>query len=581
MSGRSSASLLVRFVREAFTDRKILLIIAVSIAGSSLSTLASPYLLKIAIDEYIIPGRYEKLPLIAFLYLLALVGQWLFMTLQTYYVEVFGQRVLRRLRASLEEKVLRARLDFFAERSTGDLVSRLINDTNLVNDVLVSGLLGGIGSMLSVVGIVAAMLILDVRLTLATLSTVPLMVFIAKYFGGRIRRAYRETRKRIAKLSSIVEETVSGIETVRSFGRERMVEEEFDRASRETISAFMRVARYMGVFWPLMNLATLASISIVIGYGAYLAYTGAATVGVVVAFVQYAQRIRGPINNVVSMYDSLQSALASLERIYEVLDDPRVEDDEGIRISRLRGDIAVENVWFWYPGRRDPALRGVSLHIRPGERVALVGHTGAGKTTLANLLMRFYDPQKGRILYDGIDSRSISRRSLRSRIGYVPQETYLFPGTIMENIKLGKPDAGDEDVVRVCKELGIHEFIMRLPRGYQTPAGEAGRLLSVGEKQLISIARAMLRDPDIVILDEALSSVDPKTESRVLSAMAKLMAGRTSIIIAHRLAVTRLADKVVVLEGGRIVEEGPPRELLERRGAFYRLYTSQEMLARG
>ncbi|MFA4647802.1 ABC transporter ATP-binding protein [Pyrococcus kukulkanii] len=549
-------SLFLRFLREALSQRSILGIAVVAIIGSTLATLASPYLLRVAIDHYIIPRKLEGLPFIATLYLLALVAQWFFTTLQTYYTEMLGQNVLKSLRRQLYEKILVSNLDFFKNRSTGDLVSRIINDTNMVNDILVSGLLGGISSILSIAGIIAAMLFLSPRLTLATLLSVPLMVVVAYYFGGRMRRAYRETREKVAKISSIVEESVSGIETIRAFGKEKDVEKEFSKASLETVKAYLRVAIYMGLFWPLMNITSLLSVIIVIAYGGYLAYKGAVSIGVVVAFVQYAQRFRGPINNVVSMYDSLQSALAALDRIYEIIDDENVESYEGIEVERLNGEIKFENVWFEYEKGR-PVLKDVNLEIPAGSKIALVGKTGAGKTTIANLIMRFYDPTRGRILYDGIDGRRISRKSLRNRIGYVPQETYLFPGTIMENILIANPGASKEDVIRVCKQLGIHEFIMRLPKGYDTPAGEAGKLLSLGERQLIAIARAMLKDPDIVILDEALSSVDPKTERLVQEAMLKLMEGRTSIIIAHRPGILRYVDKIVVIHDGRIAMEIP------------------------
>ena len=574
MADKSSLSLLKRFVREAISEKKILAIVVISIIGSAIANIASPYILSVAIDNYIIPGKYEALWLIALLYLFALVGQWFFATLQTFYTEVFGQKVLKNLREMLHRKMLVSSLDFFKDKSTGDLVSRIINDTNVINDVLVSGLLGGLGSLLSLIGIIVAMLFLDVKLTLVTLSSVPIMVIIALYFGGRMRRAYRDTRQKIAKISSVVEESVAGIETIRTYGKEEDVEREFSKASAETIKAYLRVAVYMGIFWPLMNIASLLSVVVVIAYGGYQAYLGAVSIGIVVAFIQYAQRFRGPINNVVSMYDSLQSALAALERTYEVLDDKSVEDYEGKSIDKFEGNIEFRNVCFEYEKGR-PVLKGINSLIPAGSKVAVVGKTGAGKTTLAALIMRFYDPTEGSVLYDGIEGRTISRKSLRRKIGYVPQETYLFPGTIMENILMANPEASEEDVIRVCRELGVHQFIMKLPKGYDTTAGEAGKLLSVGEKQLISLARALLKDPKVVILDEALSSVDPKTERLVQDAMLKLMEGRTSIIIAHRLSIVHFVDKVMVVEDGKIVEEGSLEALLGKEGYFYRLYTSQ------
>ncbi len=573
MDSESSVKITLRFIRETFKHKRLLILIILSIVGSSLSTLASPYLLAVAIDKYIIPRRLGGLPKIAGLYLIALVGQWFFTTLQMWYVEIFGQRVLQDLRSKLQLKILRSSLSFFKDKKTGDLVSRIINDTNMINDVLISGLIGGLASLISLVGIIIAMALLEPRLTLAVLVSIPLMTYTAKRFGGQIRGAYRETRRKIASISNVVEESVSGIETIKAFRRERAVLREFEQAALKTVKAYMKVAFYMGIFWPLMSISSLLSVVIVIAYGGYLAYIGTTNIGIVVAFIQYAQRFRGPINNIVSMYDSLQGALAALERIYEILDSEE-EKEEGAEIEKLEGNVVLENVWFEYE-RGISVLRNINLVIPAGTRLALVGRTGAGKTTLVGLIMRFYDPTRGRILYDNIDGRTIRRSSLRRRIAYVPQETYLFTGTILENILVAKPNASREEVEAVCKELGIHEFIMHLPKGYDTPTGEAGKLLSVGEKQLISIARAMLKNPDIVILDEALSSVDPKTEGIVQRALLHLMKGRTSIIVAHRLSITRHTDRIVVLENGRIVEEGSFQELLSRRGKFYTLYMSQ------
>ncbi|MEB3852080.1 MAG: ABC transporter ATP-binding protein/permease [Desulfurococcales archaeon] len=574
MAGRSSLGLLRRFLAETLRHRRLLALVAATIAGSSLANLAAPYLLKVAIDQYIVPGRLGELPRVAGLYLAALVAQWGFAAARNWYINVFGQSVLYDLRSRLLERSLRARMDFYRRHRTGDLVSRIINDTSYVNDVLVSGILGGLGDLVSLAGILAAMFMLNARLALVALATIPLMAAIARGFGGRLRAAWRRTRAALAGVSSVVEETVSGIETVKAFGVEGDAERRFLDASLTTMRAYLRVAVYMGLFWPLMNLSSTASLAIVAAAGAYMVKAGAASIGVVVAFIQYVQRFRGPINNVVSMYDNLQAALASLERIYEVID-AEEEDDSGVEIGRVEGRIEYWGVWFSYePGR--PVLRGVTFRVNPGETVAIVGETGAGKTTIASLLLRFYDPERGEILVDGVDTRRIRRSSLRARVSYVPQETYLFPGTVMENILIARPGATPEDVVRVCRQLGIHDYIERLPDGYNTSVGEAGKRLSAGERQLIAIARAMLRDPDVVVLDEALSSVDPATEDLVRRAMGRLMEGRTSIVIAHRLRAARDADRIVVVEGGRVVEEGTFGELMAKRGRFYRLYTTQE-----
>ena len=574
MAGESTLNLLARFLRDILSHRRKLAIVIAMIIGTSVTTLLAPYILEVAIDKYILAGRYGELPLIALVYLVVLILQWVFTASRDWYINVFGQDVLYNLRSRLMEKSLRARAEFYEYRRTGDLVSRIINDTSFVNDVLVSGLLGGIGDLGNLVGIIIAMYILEPSLTLIALANVPIMIVIARYFGGRMRKVYRDTREKMAMVSNVVEETVSGVETVRAYGREDLAEREFKRASIDTYKAYMKAVVYMGIFWPLMNMSSMLSIVTVLAAGAYLIYTGVTTIGVVVAFIQYTQRFRGPINNIVSMYDSLQSAFASLERIYEILD-TEDESDDGVGVDKLEGKIEYKNVWFEYE-HGNPVIKGVNIVINPGEVVALVGHTGAGKTTLVYLLLRFREVKSGKILIDNIDIRDIRRSSLRRRIGYVPQETYLFPGTILENIKIVKPDATQDEVIETCRKLGIHEFIEKLPNGYDTDAGEAGKRLSAGEKQLISLARAMLRKPDIIILDEALSNIDPKTEEIVRRAMKRLLKGRTAIIIAHRLALTQEVDKIIVLEDGRVVEEGSFQELMVKKGKFYRLYKVQE-----
>jgi ATP-binding cassette subfamily B protein len=556
------------------TFRLDVAVVSLAIAFNSLATLLSPYVLSLTIDRGIVGADYASLPMYVGLYVLLVLAQWVTQVVRVSRTEVLGQKVLSSLRETMFRRYMSATLDFYQGYQVGDLVSRLVNDTSTVNEALVTGLLNVVGDLVSMLGSLAIMVYLSPQLTLASLVTVPPMVLVARVFGGRLRRAWREVRERVSRLTSIVEESASGIEVVKSFGLEDSVLSRFERTSREVYSQTIRASVLAGLFFPLMGVLSSLAVAVVLIYGGYLYLSGALSIGVLVAFTQYVNRLTGPINDLVFMYDSLQTALAALDRIYEVLKSSRVESDEGIDLVDVRGEVVFDHVWFEYvPGI--PVLKDVNITIGPGEVVALVGHTGAGKTTMANLLMKFYEPTRGRILVDGVDIRNVRRSSLRRFISYIPQETFLFPGTVIDNIRVVKPEASDEEVIEVCRRLGIHRFVERLPNGYYTDVGEVGKRLSTGEKQLIAIARALLKDSRIVIVDEALSSVDSETEEMLKKAIRELLRGRTGIVIAHRLTTARDCDRVIVLADGRVVEQGTFSELMAKRGVFYSMYVSQ------
>jgi ATP-binding cassette subfamily B protein len=567
-----------RFAKELLQFRKLVAVAITTIVLSTVLSLFPPYVIGVAIDQHIVSGHVEDFLQLVMLYIALIVALWVLQTIRGYAIEALGQLVAYSQRVKLFSKLLDLRIGFYKDKNVGDLVSRIINGTTTVVDVFVLGLLNTIGDVVTLIGALAVMIMISPALTLISIASISPMVVVIRVLGARMRSTYRDVRMRIGVLTSIVEESFFGVEAIKVFNREKSFVEYFAKESLATTKRAVQAALLGGMFWSSVGfISTLSTVSIIV-VGGYLVTTGITSVGIVVAFTQCVARFTGPINNIAGLYDRLQLALASLERIYDVLDSEDVELDEGVEVERLRGEIVFENVWFEYVKGR-PVLKNVSFRVSPGEVVAIVGPTGAGKTTLTNLLLRFYEPTQGRITIDGIDIRALRRSCLRKRISYVPQEAYLFPGTIMDNIRVGKPGASDEEVVDVCKKLSIHEFIERLPNGYHTDVGEAGKRLSQGERQLIAIARAMLRDPDIVILDEATSSIDPYTEELLRRAIKRLMAGRTGIIIVHRLSTARECDKVIVVEEGVIGEAGEFKELLRKRGAFYKLYTTQMRVA--
>ncbi|MEM4788539.1 MAG: ABC transporter ATP-binding protein [Ignisphaera sp.] len=567
-------SLVLRFIREFLVYRKHAIVAVITIILGTIVSLYPPYILGIAIDKYLIVGHAEGFLTLSLIYLALILIQWIIQMIRNYTIELIGQKMVYSLRMRLFSKLLQTKIGFYKDKYVGDIVSRIVNDTTTIVDVFVSGLLNVIGDIITIIGVLIMMFTLSQTLTLASMISIPLFVFISIYLGAKMRLAHRDVRRRIGGLTSIVEETYSGIDVIKSFNREKRFVDKFLNESIHTVKSSLQAAILTSLYWSSTGfVSTLSSIAVLL-IGGYLASIEAVSIGTVVAFTQYVGRFMGPINNIAGMYDRLQQALASLERVYEVLDFPEVEEDKGVELKKLKGEIIFDNVWFEYE-KGVPILKNVNFHIKPGELVAIVGPTGAGKTTIVNLLLKFYEPTVGRILIDGIDIKEVKRSCLRRRISYVPQEVYLFPGTILDNIKIGKPEAKDEEVIEVCKKLGVHEFIEKLPKGYYTDAGEAGKKLSVGERQLIAIARAMLRDPDIVVLDEATSSIDPYTDELLRNAIKNLMAGRTGIIIAHRLVTARSCDRVIVVNEGVVGEVGTFDELLNKKGIFYKLYQAQ------
>jgi ATP-binding cassette subfamily B protein len=548
-----------------------------AIVAFSMLELAPPYLVKLVIDRYIPASDLEGVALVAMLYLAAQVGSFLLEYLQTWTLQMLGQRIMFDIRMQVYSHLQKLDLRFYDRNPVGRLMTRVTSDVDVLNDLFTSGVVSIFGDVFTLVGIMAVLVVMDWRLALITFSVLPLIALVAQWFRRNVRESYRTVRTWIARINAYLQERITGMTTVQLFRREAKDFARFDEIDRAHRDANIDSIFYYAVFYPAIELVSALAASLIIWYGGAWALAGDLTIGSLVAFLLYSQRFFRPISDMSEKFNLLQAAMASSERIFQLLDTPveiRSPAQPTTRAPGAPARIAFEHVTFAYtPG--EPVLRDISFVVEPGQRLALVGATGSGKTTIVNLLLRFYDVQQGRITIDGVDIRDLELRELRSLFGLVLQDVHLFSGTIGGNIRLGNVGIGDEVVRRAAAAVHADEFIAALPAGFDTPVAERGATLSVGQKQLLSFARALAFDPRVLILDEATSSIDTETELLIRDALRVLMRGRTTIAVAHRLSTIQDMDRILVLHKGQLREEGTHQELLAQRGIYHRLYQLQ------
>jgi ATP-binding cassette, subfamily B, multidrug efflux pump len=585
---------LLRYLRPY--KAQVAVALAAIISGSVLQ-LAQPYLMKLAIDRYIATRDFGGVDRIAIAYFFILIASFALEYVQTWMLQMTGQRIMYDMRLQIYEHLQRIDLQFYDRNPVGRLMTRVTTDVDVLNDMFTAGVVSIFGDVFTLVGIMIVLVTMDWRLALVTFAVLPLIVLVTQWFRRNVRESYRTVRAWVARINAFLQEHITGMSTVQLFRREARTFERFDDINRRHRDANIDSILYYAVFYPAIEIIGALAAALIIWFGGGWTLQNTLTIGSLVAFLLYSSRFFRPISDMSEKFNVLQAAMASSERIFKLLDTevkitsgsvvgPRTTDTGSRQVST--GHIAFDHVWFAYdasdpgsrttdPGTREPTfvLRDISFEVRPGERVGVVGATGAGKSTLINLLLRFYDVTRGRILVDGVDVREMNLGDLRRLFGLVLQDVHLFSGTIAANIRLGDITITDQAVRRAAEAVHANRFIDRLPDGYQSAVAERGATLSVGQKQLLSFARALAFDPRILVLDEATSSIDTETELLIRDALSVLMAGRTTIAIAHRLSTIQDLDKILVLHKGHLREAGTHQELLAQRGIYYKLYQLQ------
>lgn len=560
-----------RLISYLACDRSLLFLIGFLIIVSIIANLLGSYMIRPIINDYIIPGDIKGLMrillILAAIYLTGVAA----VQIQYRLLNKIGQRTVTRMRIDLFGKMERLPIKYFDSHQHGDLMSRYTNDIDRISDALTDSLSDMLSSALTLTGILCLMVYISPLLTLVVLITVPVMFLFARLIVSKSRKYFKAQQESLGNLNGYIEEMISGQKVIKVFSHERKVEADFDSKNRELKDKSMKAQFYSGMMMPVMqNLNTLNYVIITI-VGALLAIFRGFDVGGLAAFLQYSRQFGRPINELASLYNNIQAAFAGAERIFEVIDElPEEPDVPGAKVLQdVKGDVAFRNVYFGYKPEKT-ILKDVSFHVHPGCKIALVGATGAGKTTILNLLPRFFDLWQGEITIDGYPTRQVTRESLRRSMAIVLQDTHLFTGTVRENIRFGRLNATDEEVVQAARLTAAHSFIKRLPHGYDTLLENDGANLSQGQRQLLNIARAAIADPPILLLDEATSNIDTRSEILIQKGLDKLMEGRTSLIIAHRLSTIRNADLILVLDHGEIIEQGSHAELLSLKGRYYR-----------
>ena len=576
--------LLRRIVRYLAPYKWWVLAAFVLTAGASFLGPLRPRLVQEAIDGYIVPGDLEGLQGIILLLVGALVGEGIFSLMQGYLTQWIGQHAIYDLRTKVFRHIQRQPLRFFDRTPVGRLITRTTSDVEALSDVLSAGVVVIMGNLFRIAFILYFMFSLNWVLALVVLAVMPAMAYGVFQFRRKVRVQYRETRKQVARLNSFLQEHISGMHIVQAFNREREEMKRFSGINHEHRAAQIKTIFYFALFWPMVDIVASTALGLVIWFGGLQAMAGTLTIGVLIAFIQFSRQFFEPIRNLSDQYNTLQSAMAGAERIFGLLDEDAslVEKKTPLVLDRVQGRIEFRNVWFSYrpeeeDGEREPdwILRDVSFVVEPGQQVAIVGATGAGKTTIINALLRFYDIQQGGIFIDGIDIRDLRLAELRRRVGLVLQDVFLFSGSIAHNLTLEDPEITEADMRRAAELVGADAFISKLPDGYGQDVRERGASLSHGQRQLLSFVRALVYDPEFLVLDEATSSVDTETERLIEQALEKLMAGRTSLVVAHRLSTIQHSDRILVMHKGRIREQGAHQELLAMDGLYRRLYELQ------